>query len=110
MKKQIKQPYKSYKQSGNKPRLSLIPKSSLWAMGMGFTHGIVKHGKHRYREEGIDISELVDSALRHIQQFNDGEDIDKDSGNTHLGNAMCNLAMIIEVLELHPNRDDRFKK
>jgi hypothetical protein len=101
---------KSYKKSGNKPRLSLIPKSAIWAMGMGFTHGVKKHGEHRYRQDGINISELIDSTLRHVEQFNSGEDIDIDSGNLHLGNAMCNLAMIIELMEIKPECDDRFKK
>lgn len=78
-------------------------------MGQGFTFGEVKHGTHRFRKDGINISYLLDAALRHINEFNDGEDLDKDSNNHHLGNAMANLAMAIEVHLTKPECDDRYK-
>lgn len=91
-----------------KPRLSLIPKKALWALGKGFTHGEVKYGAHNWRS-GINISYLLDAALRHINEFNDGEDYDKDSDNHHLGNAMANLCMAIELFYDYPEADDRYK-
>lgn len=93
----------------NKPRLSLIPKKALWAMGGAFTYGEEHYGAHNWRK-GINVSFLVDAALRHINEFNDGENIDVKSNNHHLGNAMANLAMAIEMLSLHPNLDDRHKE
>lgn len=93
----------------NKPRLSLIPKEALWSMGRALSHGEIKYGTHNWRE-GIKISYLLDAALRHIIQFNDGEDIDKDSNNHHLGNAMADLAMALELLHTNPELDDRHKR
>lgn len=92
----------------NKPRLSLIPKRALWALGGALTHGETHYGTHNWRK-GIPVSILLDSALRHINEFNDGEDMDVKSKNHHLGNAMANLAMAIEVSETMPELDDRFK-
>lgn len=91
-----------------KPRLSLIPKEALWALGRALTYGEMHYGTHNWRN-GIKISYLIDGALRHIHQFNDGEDIDEKSKNIHLGNAMANLAMAIQLLKDHPELDDRFK-
>mgnify|MGYP003392956025 CR=1 FL=1 len=93
----------------NKPRLSLIPKEALWALGKALTYGEMHYGTHNWRN-GLKISYLIDGALRHIHQFNDGEDIDEKSKNKHLGNAMANLAMAIQLLEDRPDLDDRFKK
>lgn len=105
-----KQSSKSYKKSGNKPRLSLIPKEAIYAIGDGFTFGIKKHGLHRYKESSITITELLDSSLRHTHQFLDGEDFDKESKVHHLGAAAVNLCMAIWLYYNKPKSDDRFKK
>lgn len=92
----------------NKPRLSLIPKEALWALGGALTHGETRYGKENWKL-GIKISYLLDSALRHISQFNSGEDIDQQSNNYHLGNAMANLSMAIWMCQHKPDFDDRWK-
>lgn len=93
----------------NKPRLSLIPIEALWALGGALTYGEKHYGSHNWRA-GIKISILLDAALRHINEFADGEDIDQKSQNHHLGNAMANLAMAISTLANKPEFDDRYKK
>jgi hypothetical protein len=93
----------------NKPRLSLIPIEALWALGKALTYGEVHYGTHNWRD-GIKISYLLDAAMRHINEFNAGEDIDIKSKNHHLGNAMANLAMVISILANNPEMDDRWKK
>lgn len=92
----------------NKPRLSLIPKKALWAMGTALTYGEGHYGTHNWRN-GLKLSYLLDGALRHINEFSDGEDIDKKSQNHHLGNAMANLAMAIELHLTRSDLDDRYK-
>lgn len=91
-----------------KPRLSLIPKSALWELGGALTYGEDHYGTHNWRQ-GIKVSYLLDAAIRHIFQFSEGEDIDGPSQNNHLGNAMANLAMAIEMVKNKPEFDDRFK-
>lgn len=93
----------------NKPRLSLIPQKALWALGGALTYGEKHYGTHNWRS-GIKVSYLLDAALRHINEFNAGENIDQKSQNHHLGNAMANLAMAIELSETNPELDDRYKK
>lgn len=100
----------SYKKSGDKPRLSLIPREALYAMGTGFNYGIKKHGIHRFKTSQITTTELCDSAVRHIFQFIDGEDFDGESKVFHLGAAMSNLAMATWVYYNKPKQDDRFCK
>ena len=94
--------------NSEKPRLSLIPKSALWALAGALTYGEKHYGTHNWRE-GIKVSYLIDAAMRHMTQFMDGEDIDPGSNNHHLGNAMANLSMAIEMVESMPNFDDRYK-
>lgn len=93
----------------NKPRLSLIPSEALLEMGKALTHGETRYGTHNFKE-GIKISYLLDAALRHILQFNEGEDVDVQSGANHLGNAMANCAIALHMLQNKPSFDDRYKK
>lgn len=75
-------------------------------MGNAFTAGEVKYGSHNWRK-GIKISYLLDGAMRHITQFMDGEDIDHDTQNLHLGNALAGISMAIEMYYDVPEADDR---
>lgn len=92
----------------NKPRLSLIPKEAIWSMANALTWGAKNYGANNFKK-GIKISYLLDGALRHINEFNAGENIDARSDNNHLGNAMANLAIALYMFENKPEYDDRFK-
>lgn len=93
----------------SKPRLSLIPKEAIYELGHALTYGEGKYGTHNYKE-GINLSILLDAALRHINQFNHGENIDAESGNNHLGHALASLAMAVDTFYNRPEFDDRYKK
>lgn len=71
--------------------------------------GAKKYGRYNYCE-GMEVTRLAAAALRHIHQFLDGEDLDPESGASHLGHARCNLAMILHTLELGTAIDNRRKK
>ncbi len=97
------------KHDNGKPQLSLIPYSALEqeAKVMGF--GAKKYSRHNYKK-GFDYSRLIDAALRHVSQFNDGEDTDPESGESHLAHARCCLGMLIECIRLGTAKDDRYKR
>jgi hypothetical protein len=99
---------KGQKNDREKPDLSLIPMDALWEMARAFTYGAHKYGRHNYRE-GIEISRLLAASMRHITQFNEGEDYDEESKALHLGNAMAGLAMAIYMYKNKPEMDNRYK-
>ena len=70
---------KGTKNDQAKPDLSLIPTDALWDIGRAFTYGKDKYGRHNFRE-GIEVSRLLAAAMRHITQYNEGEDIDYNDG------------------------------
>jgi hypothetical protein len=94
------------KHDTEKTRLDLIPCEALEQIGRGFTYGATKYGDHNYRR-GIDYSRLYGAALRHLNAFWGGEDIDEDSGLPHLALAGSEVCMLIAMNE---NFDDRYKK
>ena len=46
-------------------------------------------------------------ALRHLSAWQAGEDIDPESGCTHVALAMCNLRMLTLYSKTYPEGDDR---
>ena len=70
--------------------------------------GATKYSKDNWKK-GQAITELLGSLFRHIIAFQKGEDLDEESGKSHIGHAMCNLMFIQYVLDNHKHFDDRKK-
>lgn len=64
---------------------------------------------HNWRKE-LPWTEVADSALRHIRDFIDRKDIDKESGLPTLWHAATNIAFLIEYMQNNPESslDDRY--
>ena len=90
----------------NKPKLSLVSLESVAGEAAAMTYGANKYGKNNYKG-GMDWSRLLDAALRHISQYNSGEDLDKESGLNHIYHAKANLGMLIYYIENKLGKDDR---
>lgn len=105
----IRIPVKGIKHDSGKLRMGLI--STRWLRGVAgvLTTGAEEYGEHNWRE-GIEFSRLMDAALRHLTSWNDGHDLDPDSGKSHLYHASCCLMFLSELAETRPDLDDRYKK
>jgi Domain of unknown function (DUF5664) len=118
-----KKPQKGLKFDDDKPMLAYIPKSALWEEGKAFSHGAKKYKDWNYKN-GLAIVRTLSAALRHIEQFLDGEDYDfdpkckgcikkkckKHSGAHHLGCGRAGLGMALDTYFNHKELDDRYKK
>lgn len=90
-----------------KPELGLVPKSLIWAIGAILTFGAKKYGAHNWRK-GLAWSRAYNATLRHLTAWWDGENLDKESGKSHLHHAACELAFLIEYEEKGAGYDDRY--
>ena len=89
-----------------KPDLSLIPRVALDEEARAFMYGAEKYGRHNFHK-GMEVSRLVAAALRHITAYNEGSNVDSESGVSHLGHARACLSMILKQHELCTLIDDR---
>lgn len=71
--------------------------------------GAKKYDRDNWRK-GFKYSRSIAAALRHIEAFNEGEDLDPESGLLHIGHAVCCLEHLINDYLHHPENDDRYKK
>ena len=92
-----------------KPPISMIPRSALEAEAMVFAFGATKYARDNWRK-GMKWSKLLDSTLRHIIAYADGEYFDEESKLSHLAHAKCDLSFLIEYATTHPELDDLPKK
>jgi hypothetical protein len=53
---------------------------------------------------------LLSAAMRHIGQFNSGEDFDSETSTIHLANAAANLLFAIWMYKHRPDLDNRWAK
>ena len=96
------------KYDDNKIRLELIPPEFLWATGRGLTYGARKYSPGNWATgEGFEWSRLYGGLLRHLTQWNGGEDIDSESNNHHLDHACCMLAFLVAHVARQKGVDDR---
>ena len=71
--------------------------------------GAEKYGPYNWRDNAIHASIYVDAAIRHLLAWFEGEEVDLQSGISHLGHAMACCAIILDA-RMHANLlDDRPK-
>lgn len=97
------------KHDDGKPQISLIPRVALEAEARVFGFGAKKYSRFNFKK-GFKYSRLIDAALRHIVAFNDGEDLDPETKESHLAHARCCLSMLLDTIDLGTSEDDRFKR
>lgn len=84
--------------------------SSTWLLGVAsvLTFGAKKYAAHNWRK-GIVSSRLLGACLRHVLAYLGGEDLDPESGLSHLLHASCCLQFAYELSQTRPDLDDRYK-
>lgn len=90
-----------------KPSFRLIPGAAIVHEAVVFMLGAAKYGAFNWRKNQVSASVYVDAALRHIESWHDGEEVDPESGASHLAHARACLAIILDALETGNLIDDR---
>ena len=99
---------KAKRHNVNKPDLSLIPLKLLEDEARVWQHGAIKYEKNNWMK-GQKWSVPLASALRHLAKWQAGQDIDSESGESHIAHAIANLHMITLYMRTYKSGDDRVK-
>lgn len=73
---------------------ALVPQEAVDELAKVLNFGAGKYTPHNWRK-GLKYSRCYDAMLRHLFAWWGGEDIDKESGLSHLAHAMCCLSFLI---------------
>ncbi len=94
------------KHDRSKIDLSLNPLAALNEMAKAFMHGEKKYGRNNYKK-GMESHRYIAACLRHVTAWQNGESLDPESGNHHLGHALASLAMLLECERVGTLKDTR---
>ncbi len=93
-----------------KPPLANLPWKALRKVSRVQAYGHKKYGSFHNFKQGMELSRNLSCAIRHISEFMDGIDLDKESGESHLAHAATRLLFALENIEDGTATDDRYKK
>ncbi len=91
----------------SKVPFSTIPAPVLAEVGLALLEGAIKYRRHNYRVAGVRASVYYDACLRHLMAWWEGEDIDPDSGLSHVTKAIAGLMVIRDSMMKGNWNDDR---
>ena len=91
-----------------KPPMGLLSTAALTKIAEVMAFGAQKYSAHQWRS-GIEWQRLLDAALRHLLAFNDGQDVDEETGLSHLAHLGCCIMFLLEFEKTHPELDNRYK-
>ena len=105
------EPGKASKFDSGKVRMDLLPVYPMKKVAEILTMGAQKYGDDNWRTgEPVALSRHYAGVQRHLNAFWSGEDIDGESGQTHLAHAICGLMFMLELHATHGDKvDDRCK-
>ena len=89
----------------SKLRYDLIPAIAQREYAKVWTQGAIKYEPRNW-EKGMPYSEVIASAMRHLEAIRLGEEIDTETGLLHAAHLMCNAAMLTEFYFTHPECND----
>jgi hypothetical protein len=87
-------------QGSAKPNISIVPPSPMWEVCVALTEGALKYGPWNWRKQKISETIYVDAAIRHCTQYLAGEDVDPESGLSHITKAIAGL-IILRDAQIH---------
>lgn len=97
------------KHDQGKPDLSLLPYEFLEEVARAMMYGEKKYGRFNY-QGGMEWHRPAAACLRHVTKWLAGEDLDSESGVSHLGHAGACILMLIVYVKRNLGKDSREKK
>lgn len=96
------------KNDAEKPPMDLVPYPAILEIAKVLGFGARKYAAHNWRK-GMKWSRLIAAAERHIGAFKEGEDLDPESGLSHLAHLGCCVVFLLTYQVTNIGTDDRWK-
>jgi len=93
-----------------KTPLALIPPSAMEQTAWVHKLGAEKYGPYNWRDTGVCATTYVAAIMRHLNAWRDGEDLDPESGISHIAHVACSCNILLDAQRCNTLQDDRYRK
>jgi hypothetical protein len=90
-----------------KPSPQFIPPIAIIEEAVVMALGAEKYDPFNWNDEAIDATTYYSAAMRHLMQWYAGEDIDQESGCSHLAHVRACMGIILDAASTGNLIDDR---
>jgi hypothetical protein len=90
-----------------KTPLGLIPPYAMDQTAWAHKLGAEKYGPFNWRDTGVCASTYINAIMRHLNAWRDGEDLDPESGISHLAHIACSCNILLDAGYCDTLQDDR---
>ena len=93
-----------------KAPMHLIPPYALEQTAWVHKLGSEKYGPYNWRKTGVCATTYVSAIMRHLNAWRDGEDLDPESGISHIAHIISSCNILLDAAHCGTLQDDRNKK
>lgn len=87
--------------------MGLVPDTFVAEVALAFTEGALKYGRYNWRVAGVRASIYHAALRRHMAKWWNGENLDPQTGVSHLASAAACIAVLIDGAAVGKLSDDR---
>lgn len=92
-----------------KPSAQFIPPVAILEESVVMALGAAKYGAFNWQNDPVDATTYYSAAIRHLLQWYSGEDVDAESGASHLAHVRACMAILLDAQASGKLIDDRPK-
>lgn len=92
-----------------KPSPQFIPPIAIIEESVVMALGAAKYGPYNWQDDPVDATTYYSAAMRHLLSWFSGEDIDPESGASHLAHVRACMAILMDAKSSGSLIDDRPK-
>lgn len=92
-----------------KAPLHLLPAPAMEQIAWVHKSGAEKYGPYNWRSNQVCATTYVSAIRRHLGAWQDGEDLDPESGISHLAHIGASINILLDAKACGTLSDDRFK-
>jgi len=92
-----------------KAPMNLLPPYAMEQTAWVHKLGEAKYGSYNWRKTGVCASTYVSAIMRHLNAWRDGEDLDPESGISHIAHVATSCNILLDAEHCGTLQDDRNK-
>lgn len=92
-----------------KAPMHLLPPFAMEEASWVHSLGAKKYGPYNWRKTGVCATTYVSAIIRHLNAWRDGEDLDPESGRSHIAHVVCSANILLDAQRCETLQDDRYR-